>query len=372
MDKGRMERVLIERSRRLMATRIDVHLSALPGDEAHAEEAVERCMAWLADVAQRLTRFERTSELSALNAAAGRWRHVSETLFAAVEESVAAARASDGLFDPGLLALLEALGYDRDYAEIAGREAGLEWRVDADATRSGGWRDIELDPARRAIRLPAGVRLDLGGIVKGWAADIAMERFFGAFPGVIVNAGGDLRVRGGPAEGALWPLGVADPRADASAVDSPPEPRVVLTLGQGGMASSGATDRWWFRAGERQHHLLDPRTGRPARAWIDTADDAWGDQALIATATALAPTAAHAEVAAKVAMLRGYPGALTAVERAWDAREADAARNGEPIGAYGDDGVGLILMLGTGKVACSANMQAYLDTLGGGGNLWLD
>src|SRR5262249_22192491 len=155
---------------------------------------------------------------------------------------------------------------------------------------------------------------------------------------VIVDAGGDLRVRGGPKEGAPWPLGVCDPRSvggDGSAEES----RVVLTLGRGGMATSGASDRWWVRAGGRPHRLLDPRTGRPARVWVDAADDASGDPTLIATATALAPTAAHAEVAAKVALLRGHPQALAAVERAWAAREARGGRAaGDHGGGKGDEG----------------------------------
>lgn len=376
MDGQPRTRVEIDRSRCLMGTRVDVHLSACPEDEAHAEEAIERCMGWMAEVAQRLTRFEATSELSALNAAAGRWRRVSATLFAAVAEGVAAARASDGLFDPGLLPLLEALGYDRDYAEIAGREAGLEWRVSAGSAGPGGWRGIELDRVGRRVRLPEGVRLDLGGIVKGWAADVAVGRFFGGFPGVIVAVGGDLRVRGGPADNEPWPLGIGDPRGRSGGAESADEHRVVLTLARGGMATSGAADRWWLRAGERQHHLLDPRTGQPAHVWIDATDDALGDRTLIATATALAPTAAHAEVAAKVALLRGYPAAQLAVERAWERREAGAVGDDGSIGApgnvYGDEGVALILVLGTGEVACSTNTRAYLETLGGGGNLWLD
>jgi hypothetical protein len=82
---------------------------------------------------------------------------------------------------------------------------------------------------------------------------------------------------------------------------------------------------------------------------------------LIATATALAPTAARAEVAAKVALLRGYPDALHAIEQAW---AGDAQLKA-------DKGVALLLVLGTGEVVVSANMEAYLDTCGGGGMLWL-
>jgi hypothetical protein len=125
--------------------------------------------------------------------------------------------------------------------------------------------------------------------------------------------------------------------------------------------------RWWYQAAERVHHLIDPRTRRPARVWVDATDDRPGAEPLIATATALAPTAAHAEVATKVALLRGYPQALDIVAAAWKSREAS-----EQNGAYGDVGVALILVLGTGEVICSTNFQDYLATMGGGGNIWLD
>lgn len=116
----------------------------------------------------------------------------------------------------------------------------------------------------------------------------------------------------------------------------------------------------------RQHHLLDPRTGRPARLWLDgdgQTDD--GDESLIATATALAPTAAQAEVAAKAALLRGYPEALRAVQASWRDRDARSA-----VGAEGS--VALLLVMGNGRVVCSENLQGYLESLGGGGDLWLD
>jgi thiamine biosynthesis lipoprotein len=138
----------------------------------------------------------------------------------------------------------------------------------------------------------------------------------------------------------------------------------VLTLGQGGLATSGATTRWWRHGGRRQHHLIDPRTGQPASIWIDPSDDEV-DAPLLAAATALAPTAAHAEVAAKVAVLRGYPDALHLVAEAWDARA-------NRTDVYGNANVALMLILGTGDVATSAQLQNYLATLGGGGEIWVD
>jgi thiamine biosynthesis lipoprotein len=359
------ERTLVERSERIMASQIGVHVAAPPGTraQARAESAIEACMTWFREVDQRLSRFAEESELSRLNAAAGTWRRVSRTLFTAVEESVAAAEASGGLYDPALLPVLEALGYDRDFKRFGYGDVAVESSDVPTATASAGaWRRIELDRAQRRIRLPAGTRLDLGGIAKGWAADVALERYFTPDDNVLIDVGGDLRAQGGPREDQPWAIGIGDPRYERQIDVTGEQPCVaVLTLGHGGLATSGATGRWWRRGGQRQHHLIDPRTGRPAHLWIDAEDDATdAGGELIATATALAPTAARAEVEAKVALLRGYPDALSS----------------EGTGKSGDGrqtcDVALLLVLGSGRVVCSEHVADYLATQGGGGDLWLD
>jgi FAD:protein FMN transferase len=374
-------RVLVEARQKIMATGIGIHLSVEPGRESAGSEAMVSCFAWLKEVEICLTRFDESSELCRLNAAAGTWVAVSELLFTVLEESLEAAAESQGLFDPTLLTLLEALGYDRDFLQIAHREstarpAREEWRVEHRSPLTGAWRRIQLDRRRRRVRLPLGARLDFGGIAKGWSADAALHRFFADFPDVLINVGGDMRARGRQPDGVLWPIGVASSAAHA---DHPETIGTVVTLGRGGVATSGPADRWWYRDGRRQHHLLDPRTGQPARLWIDgeSADGAGDDgEHLIAAATAFAPTAAHAEVAAKVALLRGYPAALQLVDEAWTTvaplrSGADPGSSREPTLAYDDAGVALLLTLDTGEVVTSAHLQNYLTSLGGGGQLWL-
>lgn len=358
------DRLFVKRSYRIMATEVGIHVAVESGGEQRAEAAIEACAMWLREVEARLTRFTSDSELSALNAAGGSWQPVSEMLFTVVELSVAAAEASGGLFDPTILPVLEALGYDRDFKSFAyGDVEHAEASGSPPPATTGAWAEIELDRAGRRVRLPEGTRLDLGGIAKGWAADVAVERFFDDVPGILLNVGGDMRVRGGLRDGEPWALGIGDPRASAGTV---PVPHVaVITMERGGLAASGATSRWWRLGGKRQHHVIDPRTGRPARLWIDSEDDTADGTDLIATATALAPTAAQAEVAAKVALLRGYPDALREVDTAWRLPGfQDAAAHGGRVS--------LLMVLGSGRVVCSENMREYLLTLGGGGDIWLD
>jgi FAD:protein FMN transferase len=359
---------LVKRVELMMGTEAQVYVSVPAEIEPAAHAAIDACMLWLHEVDRRLTRFDRTSELCQLNAAAGHWVVVSPLTFGAISEAISAAHITGGLFDPTLLPILEDLGYDRDFSLFQFRESGGA-RASSETcllTRPlGAWREIEMDARASRVRLPPDARLDLGGIAKGWAVDVALERFFEGFPNVIVDIGGDMAVRGGIDEGGgCWPLGIGDPRTTTP--DGAEQTAAVLTLGRGGLATSGASLRWWTRRGQRVHHLIDPRTGFPIRLWIDAKDDADLDPAPpIATASALAATAAHAEVAAKVALLRGYPEALRAVETAWP----DAAVG---VPAYGDAGVALLLTRGTGEVACSSNITEYLEALGGGGNVWLD
>ena len=355
------EWILVERRQQIMATGISVHVAVPPENEKRAASAIADCLAWLEEIGRSLTRFDPVSELSQLNQGAGSWRAVSETLYTAVEQSVAAAEATNGLFHPATLPALEAAGYDRDYDEIAQREIGKR----AAPPPLIDWREIALDPMRRRIRLPVGARLDLGGIVKGWAADTALEHFFADFENVLINTSGDMRARGGAQPGELWALGIEDPHATSERGKQETCNVAVVTLGQGGTATSGATERWWYADGLARHHLIDPRTGLPAQVWLNTGTPVSGDEDLIATATAFAPTAAHAEVAAKVAILRGYPAALERVDRAWKSDR----RRARP--RFGDVDVALLLVMGSGVVHVSTHLEAWLDRIGGGGGLWL-
>ncbi len=400
MSTATESQVMLTRHAAMMGTRVSLHVTASATATNEADAALDACLDWLRLVERCLTRFDQSSELCQLNAAAGTWRAASDILFTVTEVALAAAAATDGLFDPCLLPLLEAYGYDRDFAQFAYDEslsgvAAPEVALVTPGATPGAWRDVRLDRDRQRIRLPEGVRLDFGGIAKGWAADEAIERFFGTFLGALVNLGGDMRASGTTPDGTPWPLGIGDPRAmgastrksalDEVPSETPPDEAeeqhlAVLTLGRGGLATSGAAARWWLQRGAVRHHVLDPRTGRPADIWTSprgVAADVRADRFVIASASALAPTAAAAEVAAKVALLRGYPAALRAVDDAWDEHLARrGAGNTAPTvrsnsSGFSDSATALLLVRGDGQVICSKNMRAYLATCGEGGELWL-
>lgn len=160
-------------------------------------------------------------------------------------------------------------------------------------TEPADWRAIRMDPAGRRVTLPRGVRLDLGGIAKGWAADKAVRRLAAHGP-ALVDAGGDIAVSGPPSAQGRWPIAVADPFA-------PDAHLAVLWLDRGGIATSGRDFRRWQKDGEWRHHIIDARTGEPA------ATD-------VLSATVIAGTARTAEAAAKVALILGARAGLAWIE----------------------------------------------------------
>lgn len=248
----------------------------------HLEAAPAQCAAW----EQALSRFLPQSGLNRLNRRAGQgWTRVSPALWAVLNTALAAAHATDGLVTPTILPALTAVGYDRDFAALAGAPPPQPALPPA----LGDWRAIRLNRANHAVQLPAGAAVDLGGSAKGWAAD-GFARRLARYGPALVDFGGDLAVSGPQRDGSPWIIGVADPHnAD--------EPLDLLAIAAGGVATSGRDYRRWRQGDAERHHLIDPRTGLPA-----TSD--------LLTVTIVAPDARTAEYAAKAVLILGSSAGL--------------------------------------------------------------
>jgi FAD:protein FMN transferase len=249
----------------------------------------------------RFSRFRDDSELSHVNRVAGRWTPVSAPFEALVGLALAQARRTEGLFDPTVLHAMVAAGYDRDFDEVlAGARGALH-----PPQPCGRWHEIAT--RRREILLPVGVGLDLGGIAKGWTADLAAEAAVReGLPWSLVSAGGDLRIAG---EAPPIDVRIEDPGA-------PSETAATLRLDRGALASSSTLRRAW---GPDLHHILDPRTGAPT-------------DSPIVQSTAWAPTCAEAEVLATWALLTGTA-AMDTVPCALVSRDGDLIMNFEAAAA---------------------------------------
>jgi FAD:protein FMN transferase len=246
------------------------------------------------------SRFRESSELNRVNASPSDLVVVSETFARAVRAALAAARATDGLVDPTLGAALLSAGYDRDFELLAADSRAAGRPV------PGAWHSVNL--SGRLLSRPRGTLLDLNGVVKGLVVDEALrllpDRSF-------VSAGGDLATNG--------EVVVSLPGGGA------------VRLSAGGLATTGRTGRRWLRGGVEQHHLIDPRTGRPARSH-------W-DEVTVAASSCLS-----ADVAAKAAFLlsddgpgwldvRGLPGRFLAGDAVLENDAWRLALPSEPIAA---------------------------------------
>jgi thiamine biosynthesis lipoprotein len=228
------------------------------------------------------SRFRPDSELEKVNTTGGAWTKVGPVLLEAVLVALRAAEVTDGEIDPTVGEAMQVLGYDRDFAAVPAEGAAV-----ATVTRVPGWHLIDVDRRRSTVQVPAGVRLDLGATAKALAADRAAARAAAiASCGVLVSLGGDIAVAGTPpARG--WEVRVADSHADGPDADG----QTVL-IETGGLATSSTTVRRWAQGGEDLHHILDPRTGRPAPI-------VWR------TVTVAAASCVDANIASTAAIIRG-------------------------------------------------------------------
>jgi len=239
---------------RALGTKVVLAVSR-PAALAHASQLLaER----LDEVDRACSRFRADSELVRLNAAAGRATVVGPLLYEAVETAVAAARATGGLVDPTIGRTLRLSGYDRTFALVRTRDGSLQ----PSYVRSPGWQSIELDPQRRTVRLVRGVELDLGSTAKALAADRAARAIsVETASGVLVSLGGDVAVAGEPPAGG-WSVRVAEDSAAPVHTDGP-----AVAIASGGLATSATTVRRWSTTDGELHHIVDPRTGRPAAVY---------------------------------------------------------------------------------------------------------
>jgi thiamine biosynthesis lipoprotein len=184
-------------------------------------------------------------------------------LLDAVEIALWAAEVTGGLYDPTILNNLEAAGYDRSFEQVANvapldRSPLLKAeQPDRPIRRVFTFRSIQLNRVRREIYKPVGLRLDLGGMGKGWTVDRAADRLQGLGP-FIINAGGDIFAYHSPPGQKGWQIDIIHPL-------QPERFTARLYLHHRALATSTMARRRWRHNNRIMHHLIDPRTGQPAQ-----------------------------------------------------------------------------------------------------------
>jgi thiamine biosynthesis lipoprotein len=243
----------------------------------------------LEDVDEAYSRFREDSELSQLNANAGRTIRISPLLATAIDAALRAARLTDGAVDPTIGRAIRVAGYDDDFSRIAAEDSEERGRdMKLRAWRVPGWQGIRLDRRLRTVWLPQGVELDLGSTGKALAADLAATAAIAAAGGggVLVSLGGDIAMAGEPPSGGWRILVAEDSRV------RPDGDGDVICVPAGGVATSSTTVRRWSRGGAVLHHIIDPQTSLPTSGPFRTV-------------TVVAATCLDANIASTAAIVRG-------------------------------------------------------------------
>ena len=218
-----------------------------------AEHISQQVFAVFDRVDAQMSSHKPDSELSRINnALPNAETKISSALFKVLNHAIEISKRSAGGFDISF----GSVGYLYDYR--AGHRPDAQ-ALDALSSRIN-YRSIKLDPVRRTVRLTMSqMRLDLGGIAKGYAVDLGIEVLkTKGIKYASLSAGGDMRLLGDK-RGKPWLVAVKDPRSEQ-------QHAVVLPLDNVAVSTSGDYERYFIAEnGERVHHILSPATGRPAK-----------------------------------------------------------------------------------------------------------
>ena len=269
-------------SKYLMGTTVD--LNAWHSDVRACQQAAYHAFREMERVEGLLSFQKEDSEISRINRAAGRAAvKVSPEAYEIIRRSQHYSESLNGWFDITVGPLSELWGFSGE-----GDPQLPDSSLIASLLNLINFRDIELIPADTSVFLPrAGMKIDLGGIAKGYAIDrgvaVLQAKGVGTF---LLNAGGDVYASGLKNGTAKWRIGVKHPRRLQELI-------AILELSDAAVATSGDYERYFEREGKRYHHILDPRSGYPA-----------GN---CRSVTVVAKTAEEADALATCLFVAGYP-----------------------------------------------------------------
>jgi thiamine biosynthesis lipoprotein len=281
--------VWVDRTEAVMGTRVYVQLWADDAEKGNA--AIESVMAEMRRIDALMSHYKPDSQVSLINQhAANEPVQVDPELFDLLRLSTHFSEITLGAFD----ITYASVGYLYNYPlHVHPTEEQIRTALPA-----VNWRNLQFDAAHHAIRFGhPGMRIDLGGIAKGYAVDrgVAILKARG-IQHALVTAGGDSRLLGDHL-GRPWLVSIAHP-------DEPHNPDKVVTripLSDAAVSTSGDYERYFDEDGVRYHHIIDPHTGHPATR--------------VRSATIIGPTATQTDGLSKTAFVLGPEKALEIINR---------------------------------------------------------
>jgi thiamine biosynthesis lipoprotein len=234
----------------IMGTRITVELWS--DDKEKADQAIDAVLDEMRHVDESMSTYKPTSELSLVNAgAAAGPMHISKELFDLLTTAREYSVLTDGAFD----ITYASVGYLYDFRKhIRPDEAQIN-----NALPAVDYHHVVLDAAKQTVQFSQkGVRIDLGGIAKGYSVDRGIDVLKAhGITRAYVSAGGDSRIIG-DRFGKPWMVGIRDPRKEPGSIIT----RIPLV--DAAISTSGDYERFFEENGVRYHHIIDPRTGHSA------------------------------------------------------------------------------------------------------------
>ena len=265
-------------------------IAILEADSDSPPAILDEIPGWFEEWEQAFSRFRIDSELSRLNQTFDQPVEVSEPFWDVFQYAISASNITNGLVTPTVLDAVVEAGYYQNFDDLPRYQNSYGHPV---MTLVNPLSQIVWDEANRTICLPYGVRLDFGGVAKGWSAHQTVERLQEYGP-ALMNAAGDIAIGDMLKSGDEWQVGVKNPFDRSTDFE-------VLKLSRCGVATSGKDRRRWSQNGSLRHHIIDPKTGLPAETDV-------------LAATIIAPTATEAEAAAKAVLIMGAEDGLKWIE----------------------------------------------------------
>ena len=233
------------------------------------EEPIDAIFTMLRDIDARMSAVSGKSEIAAISAQAGSSVEVSADIFDLIKRSKVIGYETDGAFDVTIRPVVDLWGVGTERARVPALSE-LE-----DALGLVGYEDIVLNEAESSVMLAReGMRLDLGGIAKGYACHRAVEilKQSGVKHGII-DLGGNVFAYGTRPDGTPWRVGVKNPLIGENG------PFCVVTVSDRAIVTSGVYERFFEYDGDIYHHIMDPKTGFPPKNGLISVTVICGDSA---------------------------------------------------------------------------------------------
>lgn len=231
-----------------MGTVVTAHVVGQSRRTTSREESARRALRWFERIERACSRFDPDSEVNRATARVGEAVRVSDELYQTVAFALAAAQVTNGAFDPTVGQALELAGFNREYR--TGREIHTSI-----AESQVSYRNVFVDADEKTLTVDAPLVLDLGGVAKGLAVDLAARELLGdGFENFVIDAGGDLYLAGHNANDEPWSVGIRHPRDPSAIIET-------ICVSDVGVCTSGDYEQH-TNAGGITHHIIDPRTRR--------------------------------------------------------------------------------------------------------------